>query len=126
MADILQTRDFALSLRGSTEGFPFGDGVLVFKVMGKMFAFSDLSKEEHIVLKCDPEVSPSLIERFDAVEPGFNKKHWIKVFLNRDLLFSEIKQLILHSYAAVILKQPRSRRNLYPELSDVAYVPIIF
>ena len=35
-------RDTCLGFRGVTEGFPFGPGVLVFKVAGKMFALLSL------------------------------------------------------------------------------------
>lgn len=123
----MQIRDYALSLKETTEGFPFGDGVLVFKVMGKIFCFSFLmDEEESICLKCDPEIAPSLAERFSAIEPTFNKKHWIKLFLNRDLRVDEIYKLVEHSYSLVVLKQPKSKQALYPSLSDVAYVPIDF
>lgn len=37
--------DYCISKPGVTEGFPFDDTALVFKVTGKMFALLDLSEE---------------------------------------------------------------------------------
>ena len=62
-----EIREYGLSKPGVTEGFPFNDTALVFKVAGKMFALLDLSEESRgISLKCDPELAielyPFLIE----------------------------------------------------------------
>ena len=38
-------REYCLSKPAVTEGFPFGDTALVFKVGGKMFALLDLSED---------------------------------------------------------------------------------
>ena len=59
-----------------TEGFPFNDTALVFKVAGKMFALLDLSEDERgISLKCDPELAIELREQHPEVTPAwhFNK-----------------------------------------------------
>ncbi len=37
--NIEEFRDYCLSKKGVTESFPFDEETLVFKVMGKMFAF---------------------------------------------------------------------------------------
>ena len=42
---IEEIRDYCLTKSGVTEGFPFNDTVLVFKVAGKMFALLDLSED---------------------------------------------------------------------------------
>jgi hypothetical protein len=41
--NIEEIREYCLAKPGLTEGFPFNDTALVFKVMGKMFALLDLS-----------------------------------------------------------------------------------
>ncbi len=57
-------REYCLSKPGVTEGFPFNDTALVFKVGGKMFALLDLSEEARgITLKCDPELAVALREQ---------------------------------------------------------------
>ncbi len=50
--------EYCIAKPGVTEGFPFNDTALVFKVAGKMFALLDLSEEARgISLKCDPDES---------------------------------------------------------------------
>ena len=52
--NIEQIRETCLSKPGITEGLPFNETALVFKVMGKMFAVLDLSEDGRgITLKCD-------------------------------------------------------------------------
>jgi predicted DNA-binding protein (MmcQ/YjbR family) len=40
--NIEEIREYCLAKPGVTEGFPFGGAVLVFKVMNKMYALTDL------------------------------------------------------------------------------------
>jgi len=42
--NIEEIRDYCLAKPGVTEGFPFGQDVLVFKVMNKMFALTVLKE----------------------------------------------------------------------------------
>ncbi len=52
--NIEEIREYCLAKPGVTEGFPFNDTALVFKVAGKMFALLDLSEDSRgISLKCD-------------------------------------------------------------------------
>jgi len=48
--NIEEFRDFCLSFQGATEGFPFDKNILVFKVMGKMFALVDIEMFESVNL----------------------------------------------------------------------------
>ncbi|HEY8387853.1 MAG TPA: MmcQ/YjbR family DNA-binding protein, partial [Parasegetibacter sp.] len=48
-------RNYCLSLKGVTESFPFDESTLVFKVMNKVFALTDIDIFASINLKCDPE-----------------------------------------------------------------------
>jgi predicted DNA-binding protein (MmcQ/YjbR family) len=50
-------------MKGVTEEFPFDKNTLVFKVMGKMFALTDLELFTSINLKCDPEIGAELREQ---------------------------------------------------------------
>jgi len=70
-------RDFCLSLKDTTEEFPFDESTLVFKVGGKIFALTDIDLFNSINLKCDPETAIELRERYSSVLPGYhmNKKH---------------------------------------------------
>lgn len=66
--NIEEIREYCLAKAAVTEGFPFNDTALVFKVMGKMFAILDLSEESRgISLKCDPELAIDLRERVNTI-----------------------------------------------------------
>ncbi len=74
--DIESIREYCISKPDVTEGFPFNDTALVFKVAGKMFAVPDLSEEaKGLTLKCDPALAVELREQYPAVAPAwhFNK-----------------------------------------------------
>jgi predicted DNA-binding protein (MmcQ/YjbR family) len=70
--DIESLRDHCLSKRNVTEGFPFGEDTLVFKVSGKIFALANLDGDLSINLKCDPAFAIELRERFSDVTPGYH------------------------------------------------------
>jgi len=74
--NIEEIREYCISKPAVTEGFPFNDTALVFKVDGKMFALLDLSEDSRgISLKCDPELALELREQHPEVTPAypFNK-----------------------------------------------------
>ena len=78
--DINEIREYCLANPGVTEGFPFNDTALVFKVAGKMFALLDLSEESRgISLKCDPELAIELREQYPEVTPAF---HFNKIIIS--------------------------------------------
>ncbi len=96
-------REFCISKKGATEGFPFGEDTLVFKAGGKIFALVNLDGELSINLKCDPEFALELRERYSSVTPGYhmNKKHWNTVIINGSIPDKEIFSWIDHSYQLV-------------------------
>ncbi len=49
--NVEEFRDYCISKKGVTESFPFDETTLVFKVMGKMFALTDVDGFESINLK---------------------------------------------------------------------------
>ena len=55
--NIEEFRNFCIQKAGVTEETPFGPDTLVFKVMGKLFALTDLNTFASINLKCDPELA---------------------------------------------------------------------
>ena len=69
---------FAMSLPGVTQGFPFDDMVLVYKMGGKIFALLNIYEFAGVNLKYDPERSIELRERYEGVILGYymNKVHW--------------------------------------------------
>lgn len=107
--DIESFRDFCLLKKGVTEEFPFDEATLVFKVMGKIFALTDVDLFKSINLKCDPEWAIELREKYPAILPGYhmNKKHWNTVTLDGSLSDAIIRKLINHSYDLVVEKLPK-------------------
>ena len=96
--------DYILSMPNSAREYPFGEGVAVYKVDGKMFALMSEGKlPVNLSLKCDPELSKVLREKYESVMPGYhlNKKHWNTLVLSGQLGWQEVQDLIRHSYQLV-------------------------
>ncbi len=104
--------NYCHSLPGVTEDFPFDEQTLVFKVMGKMFALTDVDKFSSINLKCDPVRAIELRSSFEEIKPGYhmNKKHWNTVSVQGSLEDDLIIELIKHSYDMVVEKLPKKDR----------------
>lgn len=111
--DIVAFRDYCLSKPGTTEGFPFDNQTLVFKVMDKMFALTDVDLFTSVNLKCDPEYAVELREKHPAITPGYhmNKKHWNTVAIDGTLPDKTIQHLINHSYELVVSKLPKKAKQ---------------
>jgi predicted DNA-binding protein (MmcQ/YjbR family) len=112
--NIEKIREYCLAKPGVTEGFPFNDTALVFKVAGKMFALLDLSEEQRgISLKCDPELAIELREQHPEVSPAyhFNKQHWNGVNLKGSISNDQLREWIDHSYTIVFDSLPKSQRE---------------
>ncbi len=112
--NVEEVREYCLSKKGVTEGLPFNDTALVFKVAGKMFALLDLSEEKRgLSLKCDPVLALELREHYPEVTPAyhFNKKHWNGIKLLSNLSQDLIKEWIDHSYHVVVSKLPKKIRD---------------
>ena len=96
--------DYLLSMPNARLDYPFGEGVAVYKVEDKMFALIREGKDPvQISLKCDPELSKVLREKYDEVMPGYhlNKKHWNTIVLAGQVDWEELQGLIVLSYNLV-------------------------
>lgn len=112
--NIEEFRDYCLSKKYVTECFPFDEKTLVFKVAEKMFALSGLEHQPSAVnLKCDPEKSIELRERFSDIIEGFHmsKKHWNTIVIEGGLKNDFIKELIDHSYDLVVKGMTKKRQK---------------
>ena len=110
--NIEEIRNYCLALKGATEGFPFGEDTLVFKVGDKMFALMNLYGDLSLNLKCDPELAVELREKYSAVKPGYhmNKTHWNTVMVDGSFPESKLREWINHSYQLIVDSLPKSRR----------------
>ena len=97
---------------GVSEETPFGPGVLVYKVVGKMFALTASENAGGVSLKCDPHLAEVLREQYAGVTPGYhlNKRHWNSVSLTADVPEAEILRLIGHSYDLVRASLTKKQR----------------
>src|SRR5690554_763806 len=102
--NIEELRNYCLAKKGVTEGFPFGEDALVFKVMTKMFCLANLDGDLQLSLKNQPSVNLELREHFPAIRPGYhmNKQHWNTVEINGSLPDDLIRRLIDESYELVV------------------------
>lgn len=106
-------REYCLEKPFVSEGFPFDQSTLVFKVDGKMFALADIDVFDSINLKSDPEKAIEYREQFTGVLPGYhmNKKHWNTVKVNSDVPEPLIFSMIDDSYQLVFLSLSKKRRD---------------
>ncbi|MFK5856688.1 MAG: MmcQ/YjbR family DNA-binding protein [Bacteroidota bacterium] len=111
--NIEDIRLFCLSKKSVTEGFPFDNTTLVFKVAGKMFALLNLRDNQSINLKCDPDKAIELREHYSAVLPGYhmNKKLWNTVMLDDSIPDSLLSGWITDSYNLIVEKMPKKLRD---------------
>ncbi len=107
--DIEELRTYILQKPAVTEGFPFGEDTLVFKVDEKIFLLTGLdSAPLKFNVKCDPDKAIELREAYpDSVLPGYhmNKKHWNTVVVDGRLSKKQLKEMIDHSYELVKKKK---------------------
>ncbi|MDB5032368.1 MmcQ/YjbR family DNA-binding protein [Mucilaginibacter sp.] len=111
--NIEDLRDYCLQKPGATEGFPFGEETLVFKVGGKIFLITGLDDGDRFNVKCDPELAIELRERYTEVQPGYhmNKKMWNTVFMNGALTRKQLLEMIDHSYDLIFQSLPKKTQT---------------
>ncbi|WBO66438.1 MmcQ/YjbR family DNA-binding protein [Streptomyces camelliae] len=109
-----ELRAFCLSFNAAEEDFPFNPETSVFKVLGKMFALTNLGVRPLTVnLKCDPEDAVRLRgEHEGLIIPGWhmNKRHWNTVTVDGELPDRLVRELIEDSYDLVVAGLPRAER----------------
>ncbi|MCC8424661.1 MmcQ/YjbR family DNA-binding protein [Mucilaginibacter sp. UR6-11] len=104
-----ELRDHCLEKPGVSEGFPFGEDTLVFKVGGKIFLLTGLEQGDRFNVKCDPELAIELRERYTEVQPGYhmNKKMWNTVLMTGTLTRKQLLDMVDHSYEQVVKSLPK-------------------
>jgi predicted DNA-binding protein (MmcQ/YjbR family) len=98
---------------GAVEEEPFGPGVWVWKVGGRMFALLTQDGEPpRLSLKCDPMRAQELRAAFPAVTPGYhlNKEHWNTLALDGSMPPALVDELTEHSHALVSARLPAKVR----------------
>ena len=119
--DIIDLREYVMSLPMVEECQPFGDDTVVYKVGGRMFLCCVLEFAERVAVKCNPDRAIVLRDSYlSAITPAwhFNKKHWNDIYfeqLPREVVEHEIR----HSYITVI-RENVTPKALREELLSVA------
>ncbi len=101
--NIEDLREYCLSKKAATESFPFDETTLVFKVMKKMFAITDLEDEFGVVIKCDPEEYLNMRDRYPAVRQArYFRGSWNLVLIDGSIDVDLIKEWIDNSYDLIV------------------------
>ena len=104
-------RKYCLSFKGVHDKMPFDKAkteydknLMTFSVMNKWFCFVNIETFDFCDLKCDPQESIELQEKYEGIKPGYhmNKEHWISVYFNRDVPKDKIKELVKKSYNLIV------------------------
>jgi predicted DNA-binding protein (MmcQ/YjbR family) len=106
--------DYCLAKPGTTAGYPFGEGTLVFKVLDKMYALiGEETDPLRMNLKCDPEDAQALRAQYEAILPGYhqNKQHWNSLLMDGSLTDALVHELIDHSYDLVVSKFSAAKKK---------------
>jgi predicted DNA-binding protein (MmcQ/YjbR family) len=87
--------------------------VLIYKIMGKMFAILSVREKPFVILKCDPLRADSLREAYQGVghRSHLDPRYWISVDLDADVPASEIEDLVTHSWYQVAATLTRKKRE---------------
>jgi predicted DNA-binding protein (MmcQ/YjbR family) len=107
--NIEELREYVLQKPDVTEGFPFGEDTLVFKVKEKLFLLTGLDRTPlQFNVKCDPDKAIEWRDEYpDCVLPGYhmNKKHWNTIIVEGTLSKKQLKAMIDDSYNLVSKKK---------------------
>lgn len=98
-----EIREYCLEKKGVTEGFPFNETTLVFKVGCKMFLLMALEKQPLVFsAKNTEDYNEELREKYHQISGAYhmNKTHWNSVVCE-GLKPNLIKKLIDDSYELV-------------------------
>ncbi len=77
--------------------------VILFKVMGRMFAILAVRGPQNVILKCDPHLAEMLRGQYAGVghRSHLDRRFWISVDLDSDVPADEIARLAEGSYRLI-------------------------
>jgi len=87
--------------------------VVIYKVMGKMFAILSVRGVEDVILKCDPMLASVLRKDYAGIghRSHLDRRFWISVRLDADVPLKEIERLVSQSYGLVCAKLTAKQRT---------------
>lgn len=112
--DLMDCRNYILTLPLVEECQPFDDDIVVYKIGGKWFATIIFSRGNYIAVKCNPDRAVLLRDRYSAIIPAwhYNKRHWNDLLVTA-LSDEVVRREIRHSYFTVVKKNvsPKTLRE---------------
>lgn len=120
--NIEELRNCCLAVKGAEESTSLGEDLLSYKIMNKVFAFFLLNPkdgEHFVVLKCDPDRTVELREKYQGVTKGVYTGAtlmWNSVYLQKDVPDALIAELIVHSAEEVLKKLSKKKQKEYEAL----------
>ncbi len=86
--------------------------VVIYKVMGKMFAILSVRGVEDVILKCDPIMASILRRDYTGIghRSHFDRRFWISVRLDADVPIKEIRRLVSLSHELVCAQLTAKQR----------------
>ncbi|MCK5827145.1 MmcQ/YjbR family DNA-binding protein [Candidatus Bipolaricaulota bacterium] len=113
-----QFHAYLLSQPSTVEDRPFTPEIPVYKIGGKMFAYSSPNDvPPSITIKLDPLLGQMLRSTYKAVQPGYhmNKEHWNTIAIDGTIPDEELLSWIDEAYTLVRSKLPK---KLQQQLAD--------
>lgn len=108
--DFEALKRYLFNLPESRLEFPLGPDTLVFKIMGKAFAYVSWQSDPIFVsLRCDPQKAIQLRNQFPGVMPGShgNRSRFNSLYLNNNYISDELfLQLVDDAYHQSIAELP--------------------
>lgn len=92
--------------------------ILMYKIMGKLFAILSVRGEEYVILKSD--FVDVLRERYAGVghRSHLDKRFWISIDLNADMPAAEVKRLARASYDLICATLTKKQKADLAALSE--------
>ena len=122
--NIEELRDTCLAIKNAEESTSLGKDLISYKIMDKVFAFFLVNPKEgeyFVVLKCNPERTVELREKYRGITKGVYTGPtlmWNSVYIQKDVPDSLIVELIGHSAEEVLKKLPKKKQEEYRMLNS--------
>ncbi len=116
--DIVEFREYCLSLEDVTEKMPFGkfakryDSILAFYVLGHMFCFIDVDDFSFVDVKSTPDEIADMLTSYSSIGNPINQslKHWVKLYFDGDIPDSIMYEKVKRAYDIIRAKYYRKKQ----------------
>ena len=115
-----ELRNHCLAIKNVEECTPFGEDVVVCKIMNKMFAFFHWNRRQRMFCcyEMQSRKTVELREKYEGITKGYysgNNLMWNFAYIQKDVPDELIIELIKHSVDEVVKKLPKKKQKEYSE-----------